>query len=196
MTDSNRLEPDPAVARVWARRATELARVPPQRQEGEHLDLLVFCLGSETYGFEARFASDIRPAPIITRVPRVPAYVTGVVHLRGRILSVLDLARFLGLADRESDRQQPPRHLLVAEQPGMELALLVDEVLAVQSVPSSHLQPAGDTLSSLPGEYVRGVVEGSALVVLDLPALLADKRLIVREEMAWTMTSGMQEKLP
>jgi len=183
MSDRDRTGADPAVAQVWARRAAELARVPPRRQEGEQMNLLVFCLGRETYSFEARYASDIRPASSITRVPRVPAYVAGVTHLRGRILSVLDLARFLGLAGRQKGEEHPQRHLLVAQQPGMQLALLVDEVLAVQSFALNDVRPAGDTLPGLPAEYVRGVIEGPALVVLDLPALLADERLIVREEM-------------
>lgn len=183
MTERDRTESSPAVAQVWARRAAELARVPPQEEEGEQLDLLLFCLGSETYAFEARFAFDIRPAAQITRVPRVPDHVAGLVHIRGRILSVLDLARFFGLPGEDRDENQPQRHLLMVEQPEMELALLVDEVLAVQSFARSHLQPAGDALPGLPAEYVRGVAPGP-LVVLDLPALLADERLIVREEMA------------
>lgn len=190
MTQRDRIEASPAVAQVWARRAAELAQVPPREEEGEKLDLLLFCLGDETYGFEARFAFDIRPAAQITRMPRVPDYVVGLVHRRGRILSVLDLARFFGLPGREGAESQPQRHLLVVEQPEMELALLVDEVLAVQSFALNHLRPAGDTLSGLPAEYVRGVAEvplpareASLVVVLDLPALLADERLIVREEM-------------
>jgi purine-binding chemotaxis protein CheW len=190
MTGSDRTGPDPAVAQIWARRAAELARVLPQPEEGEQLELLVFCLGREVYGFEAHHALDIRPASSITRVPRVPAYFAGVTHLRGRILSVLDLARFLGL-DRQQEGEEPsPRHLLIVEQADVEFAMLVDEVLAVRSIALDKLQPAGDALPDLPGQYVRGVAHDPDLatgagpvVLLDLPSLLADERLIIREEM-------------
>jgi purine-binding chemotaxis protein CheW len=190
MIDRDRGGPDPAVAQVWARRAAELARVPPRHHEGEQVDLLLFCLGRETYGFEARHALDVRPASSITPVPRVPAHVAGVTHLRGRILSVLDLARFLGVAEGPKTEENPRRFLLVVEQPNMELALLVDEVLAVRPADLNQLRSGGDTLSGLPAQYVRGVIHGpelgggdGAVVILDLPALLADEALIVREEM-------------
>jgi purine-binding chemotaxis protein CheW len=190
MTDRDRTGSNPAVAQIWARRAAELARVPPQREEGEQLAMLVFCLGHEAYAFETRYASDIRPASPITRVPRVPAYFAGVTHLRGRILSVLDLGRFLELEEQDQDQEPPPRHLLVVEQENVELAMLVDEVLVVRSIDLDRLQPADDALPGLSGQYVRGVVHdpdpaigAGPIAVLDLPALLADSRLIIHEEM-------------
>jgi hypothetical protein len=94
----------------------------------------------------------------------------------------------------------------------MELAILTDEVLTVQSVPVSQLQDVANTIMlNIRPEYVRGIVphqqrEASAvqtdtvsqngntgqtetysramLIILDLPVLLADKRLIIQEEIA------------
>ncbi len=173
--------------RIWARRAAQLARVPVQEEEGEQIELVLVRLGREVYGLDAGFVLDIRPAGQITRVPRVPDWVAGVVNLRGRILSVLDLSRFFGLPE-EGDAG----HLVVVETPEMEIALLVDDVLAVEALPASKIQEASDTLCSIRPEYVRGVAEcqsvstpangAGMLVVLNLPALLADKRLIVEEE--------------
>lgn len=74
----------------------------------------------------------------------------------------------------------------------MEIALLADDVLSVEAPPASQVLEATDTIRGIHPEYVRGVAEhwrGDAptngdglLVVLDLPALLADERLIVHEE--------------
>ena len=58
---------------------------------------MVIRLGREVYGLETDYVFDIRPLESITHVPRVPDWVAGVVNLRGRIISVLDLQRFLGL---------------------------------------------------------------------------------------------------
>jgi len=180
------------VQRIWARRAAQLARVPVQEEEGERMELVLVRLGREVYGLDAEFVLDIRPAGQITRVPRVPDWVAGVVNLRGRILSVLDLSRFFGLP-QEVEREAISPYLVVVETPAMELALLVDDVLAVEALPASQVQGASDTLWGIRPEYVRGVAErrdrnipadeASSLVVLDLPALLADERLIVDEEM-------------
>jgi purine-binding chemotaxis protein CheW len=126
----------------------------------------------------------------ITRVPRVPEWVTGVVNLRGRILSVLDLRRFFGLAPaeiREDDLITPFPDLVVVEAPAMEVALLADDILDIELFPTSRIQDIADTARGVGSEYVRGVIEqgdeAPMIAVLDLPTLLADERLIIEEEM-------------
>jgi purine-binding chemotaxis protein CheW len=178
---------------VWARRAAQLAKVPVQQEEGEQIELVLVQLGREIYGLEAQYVYDIRPAEQITRVPRVPDWVAGVVNLRGRVLSVVDLRRFFGLMQASSEGEVTPGlDLVVVETPDMEVALLADDALAVEALPASQVREAPDTIRGVHPEYVRGVAEyrsgdtstdrGSLLVVLDLPALLADERLVIHEE--------------
>jgi len=78
------------------------------------------------------------------------------------------------------------RAMATISTPAMELVLLVDDILAVETLPLARLRESGGTLVALPGEYVQGVVEWGAglLVVLDLPTLLADERLIIQQEVA------------
>jgi len=169
---------------VWARRAERLARVPAQAEEGEQVTLVLLRLGREVYGVDVQYIFDIRPVESITRVPRVPDWVAGVVNLRGRIFSVLDLQRFLGLAREADEDGKATRYLAVVEMPEVELALLADEVLPPEQVSVSRIQEA-TTMRSFAPEYLRGVAErkdGGLMTVLNLPALLADKQLIVHEE--------------
>jgi purine-binding chemotaxis protein CheW len=185
--------------RVWARRAAELARAPEGVDEGEHIELLMMRLGREAYGVEARYVYYVKVADLITHVPRVPDWVAGVVNLRGRILSVLDLRRLFNLPsaeaeeDDELDTEETGPYLVVVETANMEIALLVDDVLTVESVPVGQIQDVVGTVRGLRPEYVLGVLarndvdagageNGSVVVVLDLAALLADERLIVHEE--------------
>ncbi len=192
LTGSDSATPD-MVQRIWARRAAQLAQVPVQEDQGEQIELLVIQLGRERYGLDARFVFGIKPVEQVTRVPRVPEWVAGVVNVRGRILSVVDLRRFLGLPAAEpGEAIKQGSHLVIVETPEMELALLTDGVLAVEKAPVSHIQDTSNTVRGLRSGYTRGVVElkggepttnGKTLVVvLDLPVLLADERLIVREE--------------
>ncbi len=176
---------------TWTRRAARLARVPAEQEKGAQVELVLVRLGNEIYGLDVQCVSDIRPAELFTRVPRTPDWVAGVVNLRGRILSLLDLQRFLGLPQAEDGERVKP-YLVVVEAPGaeMEVALLADEVLDVEALPASRLHDAAGTLRGIRPEYVRGIAErgqdgdGALVVVLDLPALLADKQLIVYEEIA------------
>ncbi len=179
--------PPEALEQIWAQRAAKLARVPDSDEDGERMDLVLIQLGREIYGLDARYVWEIKPMGEITSVPRVPRWVTGVVNRRGRIFSVINLQRFFDLPAVESD--QPPQ-LLVVETPEMEVALQADHVLAIESVPVSRIEDAPSTVRSLPPEFVLGITryesttEGgrSLVVVLDLPALLADERLVVHEE--------------
>lgn len=177
---------DPAcdeIEQIWARRAEEMARVPPREPEGGKIEILVIRLGTERYAFDARLAGDIRPRGRITPVPGVPDWVAGVTSRRGQILSVLDLARYLGLPGEATTGERP---MVTVTSPDMELVLLVDEVLAVETLPLAHVREPAGTMAALPDEYVQGVVEQDAglLVLLDLSALLADPRLIIQQEVA------------
>ena len=198
MEESIEISPE-ELEEIWARRAAELAQVPVDDDEGEQIRLILVRLGRETYGIDAQYVYNVKPAELITYVPRVPNWVAGVVNFRGRIFSVVDLRQFFGLpfADiqgkEESEAGGNASFLVMVETPDMEIALLVDGVLTVESVPTSRIQDTSGTVRGLRPEYVRGVVtrmsddaddgaNDSMLVVLDLQALLADERLIVHEE--------------
>jgi len=190
LADLDQVSPE-VMQQIWARRAAHLAQVPSQEDEGEQMMLVLVRLGHEIYGLEAQYVLDNRPVEQITRVPRVPDWVAGVVNLRGRILSVVDLRRFFGLSPAEPDVEDGSTvlYLVTVETSDMEVVLLVDDVLSVQIIPASRMQNAIGVQGLRP-EYVRGVAErksgdkdASMVVVLDLPALLADEQLIVHEEM-------------
>jgi len=173
---------------VWARRAERLAEVPAQPDESEQIQLVLLRLGREVYGLGAQYVFDIRPfdPQSVTRVPRVPNWVAGVVNLRGRILSVIDLQRFLGLSPAEGTDPSTATHcLVVVETPEMELVLLADEALPMETVSVSRIQDATSTVRGIRPEYLHGIADrgnGDSMVILNLPALLADKQLIVHEE--------------
>jgi purine-binding chemotaxis protein CheW len=193
--------------KVWARRAAQLAARPQQQDQDEQVELVLIQLGYELYGLDVQHVFDIKPLEQITRVPRVPNWVAGVVNLRGRILSVIDLRRLFGLSPAEPRHEQETEiatlgadgFLIVVQSPAMEVALLVDDVLTIEALPASQIQDASGTMRGLRPEYVRGVAERTGgdvalggtlqietmrekrdmLVVLDLPALLADARLVI-----------------
>ena len=192
LTGSDRATPD-MVQQIWDRRAAQLAQVPDREDQGEQIELVVIQLGRERYGLDARLVFGIKQVEQVARVPRVPEWVVGVVNVRGRILSVVDLRRFFGLPAAEPGEViKEGSHLVIVETPEMELALLTDGVLAVEKTPVNHIHNTTNTVRGLRPGYTRGVVEfkggepttnGKTLVVvLDLPVLLADERLIVREE--------------
>ncbi len=131
------------------------------------LTLLTFHLGAEYYALEAQIVRGVRPLPKMTPVPSVPPFYRGVVNLRGQIITVLDLTAFFKL-DPDPDAQE----LVVVEANGLTLGILARHVQDVIRLRRSALQPFEHF------RYTLGVTV-ERLVVLDIPLLLQDERLIV-----------------
>lgn len=185
------------IAEVWKQRAEHLAQAVEEKNEEERIQLLLFRLGREVYGFEIKYVFDIRLVGQITPVPRVPDWVVGVVTNRGRILTVIDLRRFFKLPggfsaeNKTPNDSQPDRFQICVETPDMEIALFVDEVLSIEAIPLSQIRNHSDVWGEMRPEYIHGTTyysgsktgqDVSIIVVLNLPALLADKNLIIEEK--------------
>jgi len=166
------------MARILHERARTLARVPPARETREIIRAVTFTLGSESYAVEVGCVDGIYPLEDVTPVPCTPDFVVGVINLRGRILSVLDLHRFLGMemAIAGDDAQ-----VIAVNIAGLEAGILVDRVHAVRTLRRDELQPTLPTTARIAAEYTRGVTP-DMLVLLDLDALTDDERIVVRQE--------------
>jgi purine-binding chemotaxis protein CheW len=117
-------------------------------------------------------------------VPRAPAYVPGIMNLRGHAVPLLDLREFLhlpaesaGSADYRGE-EAAPRVLLVRAS-GMRVGLLCDQVRALEHVPTTHLHPANATFGQSLSAVSRGELVTATLlaVLLDIPALLEAARV-------------------
>jgi chemotaxis signal transduction protein len=75
------------------------------RQEHETLQVVAFRVGAELYGLDIASVQEIDRLQPITRVPQALSFVEGVIHMRGAIIPVVDLARRFGLEPIVADRQ-------------------------------------------------------------------------------------------
>ncbi len=139
---------------------------------GDAHTVLMFHLGKERYGIDASAVLAVRPVTRVTRVPGVPAFYRGVVNLRGKITTVLDLRYFFDMSVNDGDRT--PRELVIARVSGLELGLLAHHVEDVIPVPKASLEPMDEM------RFALGVTR-DRLVVLDIAAIFAEERLIIGE---------------
>lgn len=102
----------------------------------------------------------------MTRVPLAPNVVSGLINLRGQIVTAIDLRRRLGLPDRPAD--ELPMNVVVRSDDGA-VSLLVDEIGDVVEVDEDTFERAPETLRGVARELIRGVYkrEGELLLVLD-----------------------------
>ena len=150
-------------SRAAARRAAEL---------GQRTEYLAFRLAEDLYAIRIAFIAEILKPPPITEVPRAPRNIVGVVSVRGRLVTVVDLRRRLKLYEAPMDRRT--RILLTSPDLGESMGLLVDEVMQVYRLAESEVEPAhvlgGDQPAHIGGI---GRPDGAFLVLLDLGPILA-----------------------
>ena len=166
---------------VLRKRAQILARQLEEDQgAGTSLDILEFHLTYETYAIEMRWVAETYPLKELTPLPCTPPFVAGIINVRGRILSVIDIRKFFDLPEKGlTDLNK----VIILNNGEMEFGILADEILGTRSIPLSEVQPPLPTLTGVRAEYLRGVTS-ERTAILDGAKLLADKSLIVHDEIS------------
>ncbi len=124
------------------------------------------------------FVREVYPLKAFTPLPCTPAFVLGIVNVRGQILSVIDLGKFFDLPTMVVGE---PTKVIILRRGEMELGFLADALLGVQSIPRDQIQPGLPTLTGVRQAYLKGITP-ARLVVLDGGSILADKNLVVNEQ--------------
>jgi len=160
-------------------RARTLALEPdPEGDAADYLEILEFLLAYETYGIELSWVRETVPLKDLTPVPCTPPFVLGLINVRGRIVSVIDIRNFFDLpAKGLTDLNK----VIIVHDGEMEFGILADEVKSVRSIRVSELQPSLPTLTGVREEYLKGVT-GERMVLLDGKKLLSDGKIVIREE--------------
>src|ERR687888_2756041 len=105
---------------------------------GGEQQLVVFQLGAELYGVEIARVHEIIRLQAVTRVPRAPAFVEGVINLRGKVIPVVDLRRRFGLPPAEHTRAS---RIVVVELGDHVVGITVDGVSEVLRVDTATVEP-------------------------------------------------------
>lgn len=160
-------------------RAVALAQARDHDEvEGDLLELLEFSLGSERYAIDSSAVREVYALKEITPIPGTPPFILGVVGVRGRIVSVVDLGRLFGSPPRDTKLFTKA---IVLKSNRMEFAVLADEVPGLCRIPVADLQASLPTLTGMRKKFLRGVTS-DRVVVLDAQILLSDDSLVVRHE--------------
>jgi len=165
-------------ARILRERALALALEPGAAQAPEHgIEVIEFGLAHERYAVESAHVREVYPLENLTPLPCTPAFVLGIVNLRGEIVSVIDLRKFFdlpqtGLPDLNK--------VIVLESARMVFGILADVIHGVRCIPLAEIQPSLPTLTGIREKYLKGIT-AQRTVVLDAAKLLADEDIVVQQ---------------
>jgi purine-binding chemotaxis protein CheW len=142
----------------------------PQSATPESLQLVCFRVGSEEYGIDIMRVREVVPALPITRVADAPAFLEGIVELRGAFLGVIDLRRRLGVP---APVMTPQQRYVVVRLHGRSLGLVVDGVTEVRRIEPARVAPLAASVPGA-GPLLRGVarLEHGVVLVMDPDHLL------------------------
>lgn len=133
--------------------------------------LLTFTLASQMFGVPIQKVNDVLGPQKITRLPLAPSAVAGVMNLRGRIVTAIDVRRCLRQPDRTPEDGSMS---VVVEQKGELFSLVIDNVGDVLSLSDESFEATPETLDPVWKDVSVGVhkLDGRILVVLDVGQLL------------------------
>jgi purine-binding chemotaxis protein CheW len=151
-------------------------RRDPKRDE-KRVEYLAFILGGETYAVRIEDVGEILKPPPITPVPRADRLVLGIMSVRGRLVTVIDIRCRFGHAESTLGRRN---RILLVDIDGETTGALVDEVQQVYRLAESEIEPAS-VLGADQQTHVIGIgrpkgsERGDVLVLLDIKEILRNR---------------------
>ena len=130
-----------------------------------------FRIGKETFGVQISLVHEIVRVPEITAVPDAPEYIEGVINLRGKIVSIVDLRKRFG--EREIKGHKKNR-ILVVEVDGKMVGLIVDAASEVLKLPPQDVEVPPNVFQEGELNYVTGVgkLHDRLIILVDLNKVL------------------------
>jgi len=135
------------------------------------LHIVGFQIGRETYGVPITSLHEIVRVPEITAVPDAPDYVEGVINLRGKIVSVIDLRKRFHQKQPSASRRN---RILVVAYKGRLCGLIVDSASEVIKIPAADVEPSTVVFQDGGSNAITGLgkYKGRLIVLLDVARLL------------------------
>lgn len=161
-------------------------RQPPS-PAGQYLS---FALQGQTYAVDLLGVREIIGYVTPTKVPMMPAFVSGVINLRGHALPVIDLARRFGQPDTKLHLRTC---VLIVEIAGHALGLLVDAVNAVLDLNAADIQAPPAFGTGLRPDFLLGMgrVGDAFVILLNLPRILAEEELAGLSQLSEEQVDGL-----
>jgi purine-binding chemotaxis protein CheW len=146
-------------------------------------EILVFALGSEEYGIDILKVQEIRGYDAVTSIANVPAFIKGVINLRGNIVPIVDLRIKFGLGNVMYDHFTVVIILNVANRT---VGIVVDGVSDVLTLAANHVKPAPEFGAVLDTAYIQGLgtLEERMIILVDIEKLMTSNDMSLVDHVA------------
>jgi purine-binding chemotaxis protein CheW len=151
---------------------------PATSRSSATLQFVGFRLGGEDYAIAITKIQEIIVMKPITRIPQVPAFIEGLINLRGSVIPVVSLRTLFGLEHRDLDDET---RTIIVNVGDRTIGYIVDEVTQVMRIAADQIQPAPVSITALSKQHIAGLaqLEDRLLVILEIERLLKPEELDV-----------------
>lgn len=142
--------------------------------DGAYVRCVLFRLDTENYGVNVQNIREVLRVGEIRAVPGAPSDVLGVINVRGVIVSVLDARQFFKLP---STAHTDLSRIIIIEQQGQTLGLLVDEVKEVRDIPEERIDAIGSVTDESTNRMIQGVTHAmgnDVIIIIDSVKFFTD----------------------
>jgi purine-binding chemotaxis protein CheW len=149
----------------------------------EEIKVIVFKLGKEEYGVEVEKVETIERIQHLTRVPKTPPFIKGVMNLRGVVVPVLDLRGRFGL---EETAHTDSSRIVIVNVGAVKVGMIVDSADDVIDIDTGAISDPPEIVGGIKAKYLRGVArigEDRLLILLNLKEVLNKGELVQLEEL-------------
>lgn len=145
-----------------------------QDEDTQRGKYLTFKLGSDIFGIEIKFVTEIIGIQSITYVPQVPEYVKGIINLRGKIIPVIDMRLKFKKPEIEYDDRTC---IIVIELEEISMGLIVDRVTEVLNIGDDSIVAPPSYKTGFQNRYIKGIgkVGNDVKMLLDCEMIVTDK---------------------
>ncbi len=150
---------------------------PARREAGvQGGKFLSFYLADEEYGLEILKVHEIIGMLPITRVPRTPDFIRGVINLRGKVIPIVDLRQKFGMPSSE----RADACIIVVQVRGVSIGIMVDRVSEVLNIATGDIEATPSFGSEIDTEYLLGLAkaEGRVRLLLDIERVLTSQDIV------------------
>lgn len=139
------------------------------------IQYIVVKFGDEQFGIDIKYIDNIVRMQRITRVPNVPAYIKGVINLRGEVVPVVSLRLKMGLAEDEITKLT--RIIIIKLENGEVIGVLVDAVKEVVTLDAREIEKVSYDSGEEKANYISGIGKdkGELISLFDLNLVFAEK---------------------
>lgn len=166
------------IAEILRNRAESIANANKVVTIDEELvNIIEFELGKETYAIETLYLKEVTSSEKIYDLPCTPNYIFGVINLRGKIVTIIDLKKYLklnykGINDLTS--------IIIVEFNETLVGFVADKIIGIKNISRGNIQKTKPKLQNIKESFLIGIT-GETVIILDIIELLEDKSILIED---------------